>query len=91
MVPSLSANYFEVRVLAAFCSTTELVLFFFLLLDIGNEAIESIPVGVRIIAGMFQATAVRAAGFSIVSLSALAPAVQCVTQLITILPADLGA
>ncbi len=72
-----------------FFSTTDW--FFFLLLDIGNEAIESIPVGVRIIAGMFQATAVRAAGFSIVSLSALAPAIQCVTQLITILPADLGA
>lgn len=50
--------------------------FFFLLLDIGNKAIASIPVGVRIIDGMFQATAVRAAGFAIVSLSALAPAVK---------------
>jgi len=50
--------------------------FFFLLLDIGNEAITSIPVGVRIIDGMLQATAVRAAGFAIVSLSALAPAVK---------------
>ncbi|KAI0282873.1 cation transport protein-domain-containing protein [Russula aff. rugulosa BPL654] len=50
--------------------------FFFLLLDIGNEAITSIPVGVRIIDGMLQATAVRAAGFAIVNLSALAPAVK---------------
>jgi len=50
--------------------------FFFLLLDLGNEAIESIPVGVRIIDGMFQAAAVRAAGFAIVTLSALAPAVK---------------
>lgn len=57
-----------------FCSTTDW--FFFLLLDIGNEGIASIPVGVRIIDGMFQATAVRAAGFGIVSLSALAPAVK---------------
>jgi Trk-type K+ transport system membrane component len=70
-----------------FCSTTDW--FFFLLLDIGNEAITSIPVGVRIIDGMFQATAVRAAGFAIVSLSALAPAVKCVAQVITTLSADL--
>jgi Trk-type K+ transport system membrane component len=68
------------------CSTTDWV--FFLLLDIGNKTIESIPVGVRIIDGMFQATAVRAAGFAIVSLSALAPAVKCVAQLFTTLLAD---
>jgi len=70
-----------------FCSTTDW--FFFLLLDIGNDAITSIPVGVRIIDGMLQATAVRAAGFAIVSLSALAPAVKCVAQVITTLSADL--
>jgi hypothetical protein len=68
-----------------FCSTIDW--FFFLLLDIGNEAITSIPVGVRIIDGMLQATAVRAAGFAIVSLSALAPAVKCVAQVITTLSA----
>lgn len=39
--------------------------------------------------GMFQATAVRAAGFAIVTLSALAPAVKCVGQLIIPLLADL--
>ncbi|KAI0250923.1 cation transport protein-domain-containing protein [Lactifluus subvellereus] len=50
--------------------------FFFLLLDLGNKAIESIPVGVRVIDGMLQAAAVRAAGFAIVSLSSLAPAVK---------------
>jgi hypothetical protein len=72
-----------------FCSTTDW--FFFLLLDIGNEAITSIPVGVRIIDGMLQATAVRAAGFAIVSLSALAPAVKCVAQVIAIFSADLDA
>jgi Trk-type K+ transport system membrane component len=63
-----------------FCSTIDWV--FFLLLDIGNSVIDSIPVGVRVIDGMFQATAVRAAGFAIVSLSALAPAVKYVAQLV---------
>lgn len=57
-------------------------------MDIGNEAIESIPVGVRVIDGMLQAAAVRAAGFAIVSLSALAPAVKCVGQLMISLHAD---
>jgi len=46
---------------------------------------------VRVIDGLFQASAVRAAGFAIVSLSALAPAVQWVEQLIITLPADLVA
>ena len=63
----------------------------FLILDIGNEVIESIPVGVRVIDGMLQAAAVRAAGFAIVSLSALAPAVKCVGPLIINLHADLVA
>ncbi|RSH85304.1 low affinity potassium transporter [Saitozyma podzolica] len=48
----------------------------FLVLDIGTPAIESIPVGTRIIAGLLQSAAVRAAGFGIVPLSALAPAVK---------------
>ena len=50
--------------------------FFFLVLDIGNPAIESIPVGVRVLLGVLQATAVRAAGFGTVALSSLAPAVK---------------
>ncbi|RDX49309.1 hypothetical protein OH76DRAFT_1403887 [Lentinus brumalis] len=50
--------------------------FFFLVLDIGNPAMSSIPVGVRFIIGLLQATAVRAAGFGTVALSALAPAVK---------------
>ncbi|KZS87287.1 TrkH-domain-containing protein [Sistotremastrum niveocremeum HHB9708] len=50
--------------------------FFFLVLDIGNPEIETIPVGTRIALGLLQATAVRAAGFATVSLSALAPAVK---------------
>jgi Trk-type K+ transport system membrane component len=56
--------------------------FFFLLLDLGNKAIDSIPVGVRVIDGMLQAAAVRAAGFAIISLSALAPAVKWVVLLV---------
>ncbi|KAJ3523993.1 hypothetical protein NM688_g8637 [Phlebia brevispora] len=50
--------------------------FFFLVLDIGNPVIEAIPVGVRVLLGVLQATAVRAAGFGTVALSALAPAVK---------------
>ncbi|KPV78189.1 uncharacterized protein RHOBADRAFT_10478, partial [Rhodotorula graminis WP1] len=48
----------------------------FLVLDIGNPVIEAIPVGTRVIDGLLQAFAVRAAGFSIVSLSSVAPALQ---------------
>lgn len=48
----------------------------FLVLDIGNEVIESIPVGTRVLDGLFQSIAVRAAGFQTVSLLTLAPSVQ---------------
>ncbi|KAI6163433.1 cation transport protein-domain-containing protein [Pisolithus thermaeus] len=48
----------------------------FLILDIGNSTVGSIPAGTRIVAGLFQAIAVRNAGFSIVPLSQLAPAVK---------------
>ncbi|OCH90614.1 hypothetical protein OBBRIDRAFT_793172 [Obba rivulosa] len=48
----------------------------FLILDIGNSAITSIPIGIRIIIGLLQAAAVRASGFATVQLSALAPAVK---------------
>ncbi|KAJ7594901.1 cation transport protein-domain-containing protein [Mycena floridula] len=50
--------------------------FFFMVLDIGNPAIESISLGVRFIIGLLQAIAVRAAGFGTVSLSSLAPGVK---------------
>ncbi|KAJ7125143.1 cation transport protein-domain-containing protein [Mycena epipterygia] len=50
--------------------------FFFMVLDIGNPAIENIPLHVRFIIGLLQAIAVRAAGFGTVALSALAPAVK---------------
>ncbi|KAH8087810.1 cation transport protein-domain-containing protein [Cristinia sonorae] len=50
--------------------------FFFLVLDIGNPAIESVPFGTRFLLGFLQAAAVRAAGFGSVSIAALAPAVK---------------
>ncbi|KAI8724730.1 Potassium transport protein [Fusarium sp. LHS14.1] len=48
----------------------------FEVLNIGNPVIEDMPVSDRIIAGWFQSVAVRAAGFAVVSISSLYPAVQ---------------
>ncbi|KAH6950465.1 hypothetical protein HG530_012966 [Fusarium avenaceum] len=48
----------------------------FEVLNIGNPVVEDMPVSDRIIAGWFQAIAVRAAGFAVVSISGLYPAVQ---------------
>ncbi|GAA5876158.1 hypothetical protein JCM16303_007040 [Sporobolomyces ruberrimus] len=48
----------------------------FLILDIGNDAIESIPLGTRFIDGLLQSFAVRAAGFAIIPLAEVAPALQ---------------
>ncbi|KAL0072467.1 hypothetical protein AAF712_000230 [Marasmius tenuissimus] len=50
--------------------------FFFMVLDIGTPAIEAIPLGTRFVIGLLQGVAVRAAGFGIVPLAALAPAVK---------------
>ncbi|KAH6913933.1 potassium transporter [Coprinopsis sp. MPI-PUGE-AT-0042] len=49
---------------------------FYIILDIGNEALSMIPTGVRILDGFMQSIAVRAAGFAIVPLASLAPAVK---------------
>ncbi|TDL24427.1 TrkH-domain-containing protein [Rickenella mellea] len=65
----------------------------FLLLDIGNPPIQSIPPGVRVVAGLFQAVAVRCGGFQVVSLGSLAPAVQVlyvVMMYVGALPIALG-
>ncbi|KAF8510124.1 potassium transporter [Hysterangium stoloniferum] len=48
----------------------------FLVLDIGLTVTQTLPVGTRIIVGFFQGLAVRASGFSAVSISSLSPAVQ---------------
>ncbi|KAF9243244.1 cation transport protein-domain-containing protein [Melanogaster broomeanus] len=50
--------------------------FCFMVLDIGNPVIDSIPLGTRFVGGLLQAIAVRASGFVIVPLASLAPAVQ---------------
>ncbi|KAG1824448.1 cation transport protein-domain-containing protein [Suillus subaureus] len=50
----------------------------FLVLDIGNPDIDSIPLGTRVVAGLYQAIAVRAAGFGIVPLARIAPAVKVI-------------
>lgn len=55
--------------------------FFFMVLDIGNPTTEAIPLGTRFLVGLFQAIAVRAAGFSAVSVAQLAAAVKYVSNL----------
>ncbi|KAG6902774.1 hypothetical protein C0995_011922 [Termitomyces sp. Mi166 len=50
--------------------------FFFMVLDIGNAATEAIPLGTRFLVGFFQGIAVRAAGFSAISVAELAAAVH---------------
>lgn len=49
-----------------------------MVLDIGNDVVEAVPIGTRFAIGLLQAAAVRAAGFATLSLSALAPAVKSV-------------
>ncbi|GAA5981464.1 hypothetical protein JCM5350_004076 [Sporobolomyces pararoseus] len=48
----------------------------FVVLDIGNPQIDALSPGLRCIDGFFQAVAVRTAGFSIVGLGTVAPALQ---------------
>lgn len=48
---------------------------FFLILDLGSKTVTMIPVGYRILAGLFEAVATRTTGFSILDLTALHPAV----------------
>ncbi|KAG8931124.1 low affinity potassium transporter [Tulasnella sp. 417] len=50
--------------------------FGFLILDIGIPTIQAIPLNVRVLSGLFQSIAVRASGFAIVPLGAVAPAVK---------------
>ncbi|PWY99988.1 hypothetical protein BCV70DRAFT_103626 [Testicularia cyperi] len=66
-------TWFLFFVLVAFNATDWVA---FLVLDIGNPVIESIKTDIRVFDGLFQSVAVRAAGFTVVSLLALAPAVQ---------------
>ncbi|KZP01526.1 TrkH-domain-containing protein [Calocera viscosa TUFC12733] len=44
--------------------------------DIGNPAIDAIPVGTRIMDGLLQSIAVRTAGFNVVNIATLEPSVK---------------
>ncbi|OSD05765.1 TrkH-domain-containing protein [Trametes coccinea BRFM310] len=65
----------------------------FIVFDIGLQVTDSLSPGTRVVAGLFQSFAVRASGFSIVSISALAPSFQflCVIMMyIAIYPVALS-
>jgi len=51
----------------------------FLVFNIGNPAVEAVPTGTRIFIGLLQAISVRNAGFQVVPLAVVAPAVKCVS------------
>ena len=85
MVPSLCSPgpYVSTRCLfgileyiASYITSSLTDWFCFLVLDIGTPAIEAIPLHQRVLLGLIQAVAVRAAGFAAVPLAALAPGVK---------------
>jgi Trk-type K+ transport system membrane component len=51
-------------------------LILFIILDLNDETVTSIPPGYRVLDGLFQAASTRTAGFSVVNLSNLHPAIQ---------------
>ncbi|KAK1974623.1 trk family potassium uptake protein [Colletotrichum cereale] len=51
-------------------------LLFFVLLDLNDNAVSHLPVHLRVVDGIFQAASTRTAGFSVVNISLLHPAVQ---------------
>jgi Trk-type K+ transport system membrane component len=51
-------------------------LILFIILDLNDETVASIPVGYRILDGLFQAASTRTAGFSVVNIANLHPAIQ---------------
>jgi Trk-type K+ transport system membrane component len=50
-------------------------LFFFLVLDLGDNYVSAIPIGYRILDGWFQACSTRTAGFAVTNLELLHPAI----------------
>lgn len=50
--------------------------FFFIVLDLHNPVVTSIPGGYRFLSGLFQASSTRTAGFSVVNIAGLHPATQ---------------
>ncbi|KAK5048391.1 low affinity potassium transporter, partial [Cryomyces antarcticus] len=51
-------------------------LLFFVVLDLHDPIITSLPPGYRVLDGLFQAASTRTAGFAVVNLAALHPAIQ---------------
>ncbi|KAK1094117.1 low affinity potassium transporter [Friedmanniomyces endolithicus] len=51
-------------------------LIFFVILDLNDSAVTTLPAGLRVLDGWFQATSTRTAGFSCINLAALHPAIQ---------------
>ena len=52
----------------------------FLAFNIGNPAVEAVPIGTRMFIGLLQAIAVRNAGFQVVPFAVVAPAVKYVIR-----------
>lgn len=68
-------------------NATDLILF--IILDLNSKYLKSIPVGFRVLDGLFQAFSTRTAGFSVIDLSQLHPAVQVsymIMMYISVLP-----
>ena len=51
-------------------------LLFFIILDLNDPAVTHLPSGLRFVNGLFQAASTRTAGFSVVNLAELHPAIQ---------------
>ncbi|KAF7945248.1 hypothetical protein EAE96_010026 [Botrytis aclada] len=64
-------------------------LLFFIILDLGNSVVTDLPVNIRVLDGWFQAASTRTAGFGVVNLAELHPAIQVsylVMMYISVLP-----
>ncbi|RMZ79738.1 hypothetical protein DV738_g3274, partial [Chaetothyriales sp. CBS 135597] len=51
-------------------------LIFFIILDLHDPVVASMPPGIRVVDGLFQAAATRTAGFAVVNIAQLHPAIQ---------------
>jgi Trk-type K+ transport system membrane component len=51
-------------------------LIFFIVLDLNDPVVTSLPPGIRFVDGLFQAASTRTAGFAVVNLAQLHPAIQ---------------
>ncbi|QSZ32755.1 hypothetical protein DSL72_002334 [Monilinia vaccinii-corymbosi] len=64
-------------------------LLFFIILDLGNSIVTDLPVNIRVLDGWFQAASTRTAGFGVVNLAELHPAIQVsylIMMYISVLP-----